>query len=139
MSFKFEIEDVFSITGRGTVVTGYVAHGSARVGDNVLIKYITGDTIPTKIVGIEQFRKQCDIANEGENCGILLHGVSKNDVLRGSSLISSDWSEPVEIPEQNDFMSGYRKVDVSSLNQHDYSSVLNGGEGDKKKWWQKLF
>ena len=109
-----------------------------REMDNALYELYKDKGI-TKIVGIEQFRKQCDIANEGENCGILLHGVSKNDVLRGSSLISPDWSEPAEMPEQNDFMSGYRKVDVSSLNQHDYSSVLNGGEGDKKKWWQKLF
>jgi selenocysteine-specific translation elongation factor len=143
MSFKFFVEDVFSITGRGTVVTGFVEHGSIRVGEDVEIRNENGTIIPTRINGIEQFRKVCEVANEGEACGILLQGVSKKDVCHGSCLVSIGWNESEIMKNSYDTeeaMHGYQPVDMSALNSNEHSSLLNGGiDENKKKWWQKLF
>ncbi len=77
-SFHFVIEDVFTITGRGTVVTGRVDSGDVKVGDMVNI----GGRITTEVTGIEMFRKKLDYAKEGDNCGILLKDISRNDINR---------------------------------------------------------
>lgn len=80
---EFMIEDVFTITGRGTVVTGRVLRGSFKLGDVVVL----GNTgITTEISGIEMFRKQLDEVIEGDNAGILLRGVERNNVARGEML-----------------------------------------------------
>ncbi len=81
--FVFEIEDVFNITGRGTVVTGHVLKGSLKVGEEVTIAE-TGQT--TVVTGIEMFRKMLDEVKEGENAGLLLSGVDRSDVERGYTL-----------------------------------------------------
>ena len=83
-SFELVVEDVFSITGRGTVVTGKVSSGTINVGDEVLI---FNNGIRTKVTGIEMFRKQCDNATVGDNVGILLNDVSRDDVERGFLII----------------------------------------------------
>ena len=81
--FGMTIEDVFSITGRGTVVTGRVLSGSAAVGDQVLISRAGQVVLQSQIDGIEMFRKTTTVANAGDNVGLLLRGVGKDQVVRG--------------------------------------------------------
>ena len=83
-SFELVVEGVFSITGRGTVVTGRVISGSIRVGENVTI---LPSGMSTTVTGIEQFRKSLDYAQAGDNVGVLLRGVSREDVQRGNKLV----------------------------------------------------
>ena len=80
--FLLAIEDVLTITGRGTVVTGRVERGTVKMGEEVEIVGIK-DTKKTVITGIEMFRKQLDMAQAGDNAGILLRGVSRDEVVRG--------------------------------------------------------
>ncbi len=83
--FILPIEDVFSIQGRGTVVTGRVERGIVRVGDEVAIVGIK-DTTLTTCTGVEMFRKLLDEGRAGENCGVLLRGTKREDVQRGQVL-----------------------------------------------------
>lgn len=80
--FLMSVEDVFSITGRGTVATGRVEKGKIKVGDNVEIIGIQ-DTRKSVVTGIEMFRKLLDEAQAGDNIGMLLRGIEKNQVERG--------------------------------------------------------
>ena len=83
--FLMPIEDVFSISGRGTVVTGRVERGIVNNGDEVEIVGIK-DTTKTTVTGIEMFRKILDRGEAGDNCGCLLRGIEKDDVQRGQVL-----------------------------------------------------
>jgi elongation factor Tu len=83
--YLMPVEDVFSITGRGTVVTGRVEQGVVRVGDTVEIVGIR-DTSRTTVTGVEMFRKLLDEGRAGDNIGVLLRGVKKDDVERGQVL-----------------------------------------------------
>ena len=83
--FLMAVEDVFSITGRGTVATGRVERGKAKVGDNVEIIGIQ-DTKKSVITGIEMFRKVMDECIAGDNVGILLRGIEKDQIERGQVL-----------------------------------------------------
>jgi elongation factor Tu len=83
--FLMPIEDVFSISGRGTVVTGRVESGVVRVGDEVEIVGIR-ETQKTTVTGVEMFRKLLDEGVAGDNCGILLRGIKKDEVERGQVL-----------------------------------------------------
>ena len=83
--FLMPIEDVFSISGRGTVVTGRVEAGIIKVGEEVEIVGIK-DTVKTTVTGVEMFRKLLDEGRAGENCGILLRGTKREDVQRGQVL-----------------------------------------------------
>ena len=83
--FLMSIEDVFTITGRGTVVTGRVERGQLKLNDEVEIVGIR-DTQKTVATGIEMFRKQLDYAEAGDNCGVLLRGISREQVERGQVL-----------------------------------------------------
>ena len=83
--FLMPIEDVFTITGRGTVVTGRVERGQVRVGDSVEIIGIK-DTQTSVVTGVEMFRKLLDYAESGDNVGILLRGISREQVQRGQVL-----------------------------------------------------
>jgi elongation factor Tu len=83
--FLMPIEDIFSIEGRGTVVTGRVERGVVKVGEEVEIVGIK-DTAKTTITGIEMFNKQLDEGRAGDNAGILLRGTKKEDVHRGQVL-----------------------------------------------------
>lgn len=80
--FYFVVEDVFTITGRGTVVTGRVQSGDLKVNETVRIN----GTRETEVAGIEMFRRTLDYAVAGDNCGILLRGVSRDEVKRGDTL-----------------------------------------------------
>ena len=84
-AFLMPIEDVFSISGRGTVVTGRVETGIVKVGESVEIVGIR-DTQVTTVTGVEMFRKLLDEGRAGENCGILLRGTKREDVQRGQVL-----------------------------------------------------
>ncbi len=83
--FLMPIEDVFSITGRGTVVTGRVEQGVIKVGDEVAIVGIK-ETKKTVVTGVEMFRKLLDQGQAGDNLGALLRGIDKDDVERGQVL-----------------------------------------------------
>ena len=83
--FLMSIEDVFTITGRGTVVTGRVERGQLKLNDEVEIVGIK-PTQKTVVTGIEMFRKQLDYAEAGDNAGVLLRGVSREEVERGQVL-----------------------------------------------------
>jgi len=84
--FLMSVEDVFSITGRGTVVTGRVEQGTLRVGTEVEIVGLR-DTQKTTVTGVEMFRKLLDEAQAGDNVGLLLRGIGKNDVERGQVVV----------------------------------------------------
>ena len=84
--FMMPVEDVFSITGRGTVATGRVERGEVRVGDEIEIVGIKEDTAKTTVTGVEMFRKLLDYAEAGDNIGALLRGVAREDIERGQVL-----------------------------------------------------
>ena len=81
--FLMPIEDIFTITGRGTVVTGRVERGKLNINDDVEILGIKEKSQNTTVTGIEMFRKQLDYAEAGDNCGLLLRGTKREDVERG--------------------------------------------------------
>ena len=83
--FLMPVEDVFSISGRGTVVTGRIDRGVIKVGETIEIVGIK-DTQTTTVTGVEMFRKEMDQGEAGDNCGILLRGTKKEDVERGMVL-----------------------------------------------------
>ncbi len=97
--FLLPIEDVFSISGRGTVVTGRVERGIVRVGEEVEIVGIK-DTTKTTCTGVEMFRKLLDEGRAGENVGVLLRGTKREDVQRGQVL-----AKPGSIKPHTDFES----------------------------------
>ncbi|EUJ33920.1 elongation factor Tu [Listeria floridensis FSL S10-1187] len=84
--FMMPVEDVFSITGRGTVATGRVERGKVNVGDEVEIVGIKDETSKTTVTGVEMFRKLLDYAEAGDNIGALLRGVAREDIERGQVL-----------------------------------------------------
>ncbi len=82
MPFLMPVEDVFSISGRGTVITGRVERGIVRVGEEIEIVGIK-DTIKTTCTGVEMFRKLLDQGQAGDNVGLLIRGVKREEVERG--------------------------------------------------------
>ena len=84
--FLMPVEDVFSITGRGTVATGRVERGTVKMGDTVEIVGLTEEKKTTVITGVEMFRKLLDSAEAGDNVGLLLRGVDKKAIERGQVL-----------------------------------------------------
>ncbi|NMM29564.1 MAG: elongation factor Tu, partial [Cellulomonas sp.] len=85
--FLMPIEDVFTITGRGTVVTGRVERGKLKVNEEVEIVGIKEKAIKTTVTGVEMFRKLLDYAEAGENVGLLLRGTKREDVERGQVVV----------------------------------------------------
>ncbi|NHM33372.1 elongation factor Tu [Neobacillus terrae] len=84
--FMMPVEDVFSITGRGTVATGRVERGQVKVGDVVEIVGFTEEPKSTTVTGVEMFRKLLDFAEAGDNIGALLRGVAREEIERGQVL-----------------------------------------------------
>ncbi len=82
------IEDVFAISGRGTVVTGRVATGTVRVGMPVTVTRASAP-ISSTVTAIEQFRRTAEQASAGDNVGLLLDGVARHDVTRGDVITAS--------------------------------------------------
>ncbi len=86
LAFLMPVEDVFTITGRGTVATGRVERGTAKVGEEVEIIGLTDERKKSVITGLEMFRKTLDFAEAGDNVGVLLRGVQRNEIERGQVL-----------------------------------------------------
>ncbi len=86
LPFLMPVEDVFSISGRGTVATGRVERGTVKVGDVVEIIGLTEERKKTTVTGVEMFHKLMDLAEAGDNIGALLRGIAKNEVERGQVL-----------------------------------------------------
>jgi elongation factor Tu len=84
-AFLMPVEDVFSISGRGTVVTGRIERGIIKVGEEIEIVGIK-DTVKTTVTGVEMFRKLLDQGQAGDNVGLLLRGTKREDVERGQVL-----------------------------------------------------
>ncbi|MEK4883257.1 elongation factor Tu [Bacillus sp. FSL W8-0223] len=84
--FMMPVEDVFSITGRGTVATGRVERGQLKIGDEVEIIGLSDELKKTTVTGVEMFRKILDYAEAGDNIGALLRGISREEVQRGQVL-----------------------------------------------------
>jgi elongation factor Tu len=97
--FLMAIEDVFTITGRGTVATGRVERGVVKVGDEVEIVGIHPETRKTVVTGVEMFRKLLDQAQAGDNVGVLLRGIARTDIERGQVLC-----KPGSITPHTDFV-----------------------------------
>ena len=119
--FIMPVEDVFSITGRGTVATGRVERGTVKMGDTVEIIGLTDERKTTVITGVEMFRKLLDSAEAGDNVGLLLRGIDKKGVERGQVLCKPGTIHPhtkfvgqvyvlteKEGGRQKPFFSGYR-------------------------------
>jgi elongation factor Tu len=96
--FLMAIEDVFTITGRGTVATGRVERGVVHVGDEIEIVGIT-DTRKTVVTGVEMFRKLLDEAQAGDNIGVLLRGIARTEIERGQVLC-----KPGSVTPHTEFM-----------------------------------
>lgn len=96
--FLMPVEDVFSITGRGTVVTGKIESGVIKIGNEVEIVGLRNGVLKTTITGVEMFKKQLDRGEAGDNAGLLLRGVKQEDVERGMVL-----AKPGSIKAHNKF------------------------------------
>jgi len=92
--FLMPVEDVFSITGRGTVATGRVERGVVKVGDNVEIVGLADEARTVVVTGVEMFRKLLDEAQAGDNIGALLRGVQRNEIERGQVLAKPKTIKP---------------------------------------------
>ncbi len=92
--FLMPVEDVFSITGRGTVATGRVERGVVKVGDNVEIVGMTDEARTVVVTGVEMFRKLLDEAQAGDNIGALLRGVQRSEIERGQVLAQPKTIKP---------------------------------------------
>ena len=121
MPFLMPVEDVFSITGRGTVATGRVERGTVKMADNVEIVGLSEEKKSTVITGIEMFRKLLDSAEAGDNVGLLLRGIDKKAIERGQVICKPGSIQPhtqfvgqvyvlteKEGGRQKPFFSGYR-------------------------------
>ncbi|MBQ2729382.1 MAG: elongation factor Tu [Clostridia bacterium] len=121
LDFLMPVEDVFSISGRGTVATGRVERGTVKVSDNVEIIGLTEERKSTVVTGVEMFHKLLDQAEAGDNIGALLRGVAKNEIERGQVLCKPGSVNPhtkfvgqvyvlteKEGGRQKPFFSGYR-------------------------------
>lgn len=84
--FRITVQDVFSITGRGTVITGQIERGSVSVGDEVTLHRKDGRCIKTKVKGIEMFRKMLSTAHSGDKVGIFLGGLERDEAGKGDVL-----------------------------------------------------
>ena len=92
--FLMPVEDVFSITGRGTVATGRVEQGVVKVGDTVELVGLTDESRQVVVTGVEMFRKQLDQAEAGDNIGALLRGVQREEIQRGQVLAAPGTIKP---------------------------------------------
>ena len=94
LPFLMPVEDVFSITGRGTVATGRVERGTVKVGDEVELVGLTDESRKTTVTGVEMFKKLLPQAEAGDNIGALLRGIQKNEIERGQVLCKPGTVKP---------------------------------------------
>lgn len=112
MPFLMPIEDVFSISGRGTVVTGRIERGIINVGDEIAVVGIK-DTTTTTVTGVEMFRKMLDEGRAGENVGVLLRGTKREDIERGQVI-----AQPESITPHTKFQSEVYVLDKDEGGRH---------------------
>ena len=117
--FLMPVEDVFSITGRGTVATGRVERGVVKMGDQVEIVGLTDEKRSTVVTGVEMFRKLLDYAEAGDNIGVLLRGVQRNEIERGQVL-----AKPGSIHPHTHFMGQVYVLTKEEGGRH--TPVFNG-------------
>ena len=89
-TFRMKVDDIFTIKGRGTVVTGQIESGTLKVGDEVQITGQAGAKKTAVVTGVEMFRKQLTEAKAGDSIGVLLKDIGKNDIQRGDILVGRD-------------------------------------------------
>ena len=92
--FLMPVEDVFTITGRGTVATGRLERGVIKVGDPAEIVGLSDEKLSTVVTGVEMFRKQLDQAEAGDNIGVLLRGIQRSEIERGQVLVKPGTIQP---------------------------------------------
>ena len=92
--FLMPVEDVFTITGRGTVATGRLERGVIKVGDPAEIVGLSDEKLSTGVTGVEMFRKQLDQAEAGDNIGVLLRGIQRTEIERGQVLVKPGTIQP---------------------------------------------
>src|SRR5690606_40560803 len=92
--FLMSVEDVFTITGRGTVATGRIERGVITVGDNVEIVGFNDKPLTSTCTGVEMFKKILDRGEAGDNAGILLRGIEKKDIRRGMVIVKPNSITP---------------------------------------------
>ncbi len=140
LPFLMPVEDVFSISGRGTVATGRVERGTVKVSDVVEIVGLAAENKNTVVTGVEMFHKLLDQAEAGDNVGLLLRGIAKNEIERGQVLCKPGSIQPhtkfvgqvyilteKEGGRQKPFFSGYRPQFY--LRTTDVTGVINLPEG----------
>ncbi len=140
LPFLMPVEDVFSISGRGTVATGRVERGTVKVSDTVEIVGLASENKTTVVTGVEMFHKLLDQAEAGDNVGLLLRGIAKNEIERGQVLCKPGSIQPhtkfvgqvyilteKEGGRQKPFFSGYRPQFY--LRTTDVTGVINLPEG----------
>ncbi|MBQ4116953.1 MAG: elongation factor Tu, partial [Clostridia bacterium] len=140
LPFLMPVEDVFSISGRGTVATGRVERGTVKVSDTVEIVGLAPENKTTVVTGVEMFHKLLDQAEAGDNIGLLLRGIAKNEIERGQVLCKPGSIKPhtkfvgqvyilteKEGGRQKPFFSGYRPQFY--LRTTDVTGVISLPEG----------
>ena len=140
LPFLMPVEDVFSISGRGTVATGRVERGTVKVSDTVEIVGLAAENKTTVVTGVEMFHKLLDQAEAGDNVGLLLRGIAKNEIERGQVLCKPGSINPhtkfvgqvyilteKEGGRQKPFFSGYRPQFY--LRTTDVTGIINLPEG----------
>ncbi|MGM9637585.1 MAG: elongation factor Tu [Eubacteriales bacterium] len=140
LPFLMPVEDVFSISGRGTVATGRVERGTVKIGDVCEIVGLSDEKKSTTVTGVEMFHKTVDVAEAGDNIGALLRGIAKNEIERGQVLCKPGTVHPhtkfvghvyvlteKEGGRQKPFFSGYRPQFY--FRTTDVTGVINLPEG----------
>ena len=128
--FLMPVEDVFSITGRGTVATGRIETGVVHVGDELEIIGLGADGKKTVCTGVEMFRKLLDEGEAGDNVGLLLRGIDKNEIKRGMVLAKPGSVKPHSKFKAEVYISEERRRWSShSVPQQVQTSVLSAYDG----------
>ena len=138
----FQVEDVFSIKGKGTVVTGRVLRGHIRIGDKAVVHLSTGEKIYSQIVGIEAFRRILNEVKEGDNVGLLLQSVDRNKVERGCYI--TDSTDPTNIHNNQhyydkDVNNQYCGIDTHRETMIDGKPISREAQEEPKTFFQRLF
>src|SRR5699024_4954523 len=94
LDFLMPVEDVFTITGRGTVATGRVERGQVKTGDEIEIVGLSDEKKKSTVTGVEMFRKILDYAEAGDNIGALLRGIQREDIQRGQVICKPGSIQP---------------------------------------------
>ena len=147
--FLMPVEDVFTITGRGTVATGRVERGTVKVGDEVEIIGLSDEIRKTVVTGVEMFRKTMDEAQAGDNIGALLRGVDRDEIERGQVLAKPGSITPhtkfegevyiltkEEGGRHTPFFNGYRPQFYFRTTDVTGTAILPEGRRDGDAWRQ---